>query len=513
MKKSTSRTINSRNNFVTGMIAQILVLIMGFICRTIFIDVLGKQYLGVNNAFTDIIGLLSLTELGLGTAILYQLYKPIATEDNDRIYVLMKFYKQAYQLIGVSVIVIGLLILPFLTFLIKKDLPPNLNIYLIFLLYLGQSASTYFFFAYKSAIIRANQQSSVIYTFDWWFTIASNLLQILELLFIGSFELYVAITIVTNAVENLLIARKSDQLFPFLKEKRTAKISWEEAKKIIKDCYALSLWKINSVLISTTDNLCLTVFMGFGVVGVYSNYQLLRMNVGKFLDRFYTAITASIGNLNATKADRNLQVYRVTNFVTSIMYGITGLGFYFVANPFIRMWLNKDYILSDLTVLLLAIDMYVSGINKLSNTYRSALGLFNYMKYRPLLGSAVNIVVSVWLVQSMGVAGVVIGTIACKFLIYFWFEPLIIYRYGFHKNPLPFYIKNLGYMVMWGGLALAIHYSTQFLSYSSLLLLLVRGSLSVIVPLAVIWLLFGRSYEMKYLKANVLNKLFKRFKT
>ena len=505
IEKSNSRMANSRKNYVTGVIGQFIVLAMGFVCRTVFIKVLGKDYLGINGIFSNIVTLLSLSELGIGTAIIFNLYKPLADNDKDRIYVLMKFYKAAYNFIGIVIFVIGLILMPLLPYIIK-DIPSFINVYVIFGLYLLQSASSYFFFAYKSSIIRADQQVYIINTIDWWYTLSLNIAQILSLIIFKNFELYVGLYVVATIIQNILEASYADRLFPFINDKRDDKLSWHEVKEILKDCYALSLWKINTVIVATTNNIFIMSIVGSVYVGYYSNYDLLRKNLNKFLNMFYTAITASVGNLNATDSRRNNEIYKISNFVTVILYSIACLGFYFVGNPFIKVWIGEEYLLSEFIVFLMAVDMYLMGINRFNSTFRSALGLFNYMKYLPLIGSLINILISIWLTLSMGIAGVIIGTIACDFLVYFWFEPLILYKHAFKEKAFGYYILNFTYALVIIVMGLLIRFVCGYFN-NNLLLILVGGSLSVILPLVFFPLIFIKSEEFNFIRKNILPKL------
>lgn len=511
IKKSKSRTINSRNNFITGVIGQILVLIMAFLCRTVFVKTLGAQYLGINGLFTNIISLLSLTELGLGTSIIFNLYKPIAEDDKHQIYLLMKFYKTAYQLIGWVIIALGLIICPFLRYVIK-DLPDFINVYFIFILFLAQSASSYFFFAYKSAILRANQQVYVINTTKWGFTIGLNVIQMLELYFIRSYELYVALQIISNALQNTTIAKQSDKLFPFINAKSEDKLSWAEMKDILKNCYALSLWKMNAVVVAATDNVVLSTFIGISIVGLYSNFQLLRSQIGKLTALAFSSMTASLGNLHAKDGNRSVKMHKIINFMTFNLYGVIALGFFFVANPFVKIWLGDFYTLPTFAVFLLSVDLYITGINGSTNMFRTVMGLFQQMKYRPIIGVVVNLVVSIALVKPLGISGVILGTIACNFLVYFWFEPIILYKYGFKASPVKHFVNNIKYALMIFGCGLVIYWVINTLQLANSLNILLGCTLSVILPLTASYIIFHKSEEFIYIKNQLLPKLLKKKK-
>jgi len=415
----------------------------------------------------------------------------------------MKFFKQAYRVIGCVIIILGLLLTPILPLLIKNP-PSFINIYLIFGLYLAQSVSSYLFFAYKRTIIQANQQIYIINTIDWWFTLGVNTAQMVVLWLFRSFELFVGLEIFANITKNILISRISDKMFPYINKKSDNKLTWQETKNIMKDCYALALWKVNTVIISSIDSICLASIVGLESVSLYSNFQVLRNNIGKLLNIFYISITASLGNLNAIEGKRNFEIFKISNLITVILYGIFCLGFFFVANPFVSIWIGSEFEITTLAVLLLGIDMYISGINKLNDTFRSALGLFQYMKYIPLLGASVNIAVSIWLAHLMGMSGVIIGTIMCNFAVYFWLEPMIIFKNSFKEKLFPYYIINLGYAGLVVVIGVAIYFFMKYLNLKIWWYVLVSGSLSVFLPIIVFALVFWKTKEMTYIRQKLL---------
>ena len=213
-----SRIKNSFRNITVSVVGQLFVVLMQFVSRTVFINVLGTKYLGLTALFTNIILMLSLSELGIGTAIVYKLYKPISDNDKHKIYLLMNFFKRVYQVVGLVVLCLGLLILPFLKSLINEDIS-FINIYLIFLLYLAQSVFSYFFFAYKTSLIDANQKSYITVGINYLFTFLSNVLQIVVLLSFKNFTAYVSVSIFTTILMNFVISKVCDKMYPYINKK------------------------------------------------------------------------------------------------------------------------------------------------------------------------------------------------------------------------------------------------------------------------------------------------------
>lgn len=496
-----SRINNSIKNSISSMGGQLLTLILGYVSRSIFIKTLGAQYLGISGLFTNIISILSLSELGIGTAIIFNMYKPLAENDKHRIYILMKFYKTSYRIIGLAITILGCVLMPFLSKLIKSP-PEFINLYLVFTLFLLQSVSSYFFYAYKSSLLRADQKAYIVTIIGYYFTLISNLIQIACLIIFKNYYYYLVIMILTNIIQNIVIARKNDAMYPYVNEKSNDKLTKSEMKEILKNCYALTLYQANYVVITATDNLVLSMYIGLDIVGKYSNYTLLTGNLKRILSMVFNSFNASLGNLHAdTKIslDKEVTVFFVANFISALLYGICAIGISVVANQFIEIWIGKVFILPQTFVLLLSIDLYFYGLQKVTALYRSTMGLFQQAKYRPLAGAIINIVVSIVLVVPLGINGVLIGTISAGLLTYSWFDPFILFEHGFNRSPLKYYMKNIQYLIIIVCSGLLTYVVAKVLPFHGLSYILIAGSLSILIPCIMFIICFGKTDEFHYI--------------
>ena len=507
-----SRKSKSMKNLTMNVISQAITIVCKFVTRTVFIQTLGKQYLGINGLFSNIITMLSLAELGFGTAIVFNLYKPLADKNKERIKSLMKLYQKVYSIIGIVVFILGLCLIPFLTKLIKGD-TSFINIYFIFILFLLQSVSSYLFFAYKSALVKADQREYEIRGITYVTTLLSNLGQIIVLLVFKNFSLYVASLIIFNIVGNLAIAVKVDKIYPYLKEKEVGKISKKEIKEIFKDCYALLIYKINGVVLNATDNMVLSSFIGLEVVGMYSNYLIIVDNIKLVIKMIYNAITASVGNLHATSdVEHENFIFKVLNFATIWICGIAAVGIFVTSNDFISIWIGEDYLISQSFSVLLAINFYIWGLQMVLATFRNAMGLFQQGKYRPLFGMIINIVASIILVQKYGIYGVILGTIIANLLTYMWFDPYIIYKHGFHMDVKKYYIKNILYFMMVCISATICYYVSRLFPSVGLVKIITMIIVCVVVTSGVLIIFNIKSKEYEYLNDTVksgINRILK----
>ena len=454
MEEKKSRTQNTIYNFSTGILGQFLTFVMQFLVRTVFVATLGKSYLGINGLFSNILTMLSLAEFGVGGAILFHLYEPLEKGDKRRITLLMRLYKRAYTYIGAAVAVLGLCLIPFLPLLINgyDELETlGINVVFIFILYLLQSVSSYLFWAFKTAIIQADQKEYMINVIGYIFTAAANVLQMISLILVRSFELYVFLSIVSMLGQNYTVARMADRLYPYINNPTEERVSAKEIVSMVRDCGALFLYKLNSVVLKATDNIVVSVFLGLEMVGMYSNYYVFYTAINTFFNKVFNAVSHSLGNLHATHdVKREYQIFETVNIVAAVLGGTASVGIFLVADEFVDTWIGSDWLLPQPFALLMGVELYTQAFRILHNKYRNTMGLFQQAKFRPVAGMVINLVVSILLVKDMGICGVLLGTIIADWTTMMWFDPIIIHRYGF-ENAYPasaYYIKNVKYLTV-----------------------------------------------------------------
>ena len=516
MARQFSRTKNSILNVFSGFGGQILVILLTFVSRTVFIHTLGKEYLGINGLFTDILAMLALSEMGIDTAIVFQMYKPLAERDEKRVRVLLKFYKQAYRVIGAVIFLLGLCLIPFLPSLIKDYdtlAPLGINATVVFLLFLLQTVSSYLFFAYRSAVMLASQKKYVLDIADYFVSIASHLTKILILVFFKSFLAYTATTIVFAIVRNFVNAHIAERYYPEFFTKETDSLSKEEIIGLFKDCGALFVYKVNGVVLKATDNIVLSKFIGLAIVGVYSNYLLVFKAIKSVLLQLYNAVRASMGNLFATgDVEKKYRFFQVMNFITIILYGTAAVGITVCIDELVDVWVSRDYVISQPFAILMGTELFVYGLATNLGQVRNVSGVFRQMWYRPILGIIINIVLSVWLVHVCGIYGVVIGTIASMFLTNFLVDPGVIHKYSFnnYKPVSEYYKKNFLYiliLVLIGAFDLWLC-GFVFVGHGWFSLIVHALIVCVTVPTVFIGL-FWRTHECRYviqLMKNIMTK-------
>ncbi len=487
------RTENSLKNIFSSFLSNFILNIIKFVCRIIFVKIIGEVYLGVNGLLSNVLGLLSLTELGIGTAINYSLYKPLVDNDKEKIKSLMNFYKKSYHIIALIVLILGLIILPFLPYFIKDTTGiENLNvIYLIFLL----NQVIGYLFSYKRTLIIADQKEYKLVPFTVGFNFLVNVFQIIFLFLTKNYLVYLIIQTIFIVIENIVINNYINKKYSYMEDKESIKsISKDELDKIKKNVKALLFHKVGSYAVNSTDNLIISTIIGITAVGYYSNYSSLIVIISGFIYTFISNITASFGNLIVKEnTKKRLEVFREVNFIYYIMYGISTVCFINLFNPFIGFVYGEHFVLSITCVYLITFNYYLLGMTNIVEIVKSAAGLYDNDKYVPLFQAAINLVISIVLGLKIGLIGIFIGTLIST-LLPLTIKPIIIYKHVFETSPI-LYLKD--FFKQFIVLIISIIFSVlglHFLSFSNIILKLIISLLiSITCPSIFIYITYKNS--------------------
>lgn len=443
--KANTATKSSRSKYVIKnsgitLSTELLGNILNFINRTVFISLLGIEYNGVNSLFTDILTVLSFTELGIGNAIVFSMYKPLADNDTEKIKSLMKLYSKLYRIIGLVITVLGLCCIPFLHSIVGHTAYVKENLSLLFLLFLANTASSYFF-VYKKSLIIADQKSYVVSIYLQVFKIVQIILQLTILYFTHQFILYLVTNIAISILSNIMIARKADKMYPFLKSKNVSKLDKSEVKDISTNIKSLFVYKVGGILINSTDNIAISVIINVVTVGLYSNYDMIVNIFNTLGKRVMESVMASVGNLNTeSDSEKKEKVFYNMLFMSVWFYGFASVGLFLFLNPLIELWLGPKYVLNPTIVLTICGMFYVTNMHYPSYIFRTTAGLFKYAKFLPIIAAIINIAGDIWLGLIFGLAGIFLSTILTRLLTYEWVDPLIIYKRVFKKNPIWYFV-------------------------------------------------------------------------
>lgn len=494
-------------NVTSGLIGQILFMLLSFGQRMIFIHFFSEEYLGVNGLFTNILSVLGMAELGIGSTMVYSMYRPAAQEDREHITRLMNLYRLLYRWVAAAVAVLGLLLFPFLDFLVGGETEiPNLR--LIYLLYLTDDVSSYFL-SYKNSVLAAHQRSYYRVAVYYVCHALRFVLQTVILFITGNFILFLIIQLLTQLAVNLIVARKADRDYPYLKSGRELP-DREERRSIAKNVRAMCVHTVSGTVKNSTDNILISSFVGLTSVGLFSNYQLIYFAAKSLIEKVYMGFDASIGNLGATESGEKVYgVFKNLDFFVFVLFGYAAVGLFVMCGPFIELTFGKKYLLSISVSCLMAMDFYLTGVRQIMLEFRTALGLFRRDKFKSVAESIINLAVSLSLVGRYGIEGVLIGTVVSTLTICAWVDPYIFMRYGIRdgwKRKLrDFFLDSLirfFSVVTAGGLSYVI---CQNIAGKGVGWFLLKCCICTVVYAVVILVMFSRRGEFKYLMNYTLN--------
>ena len=510
----SKRLNNSIKNMKYNTISQIISLIVQFVGRTFFIKILGSEYLGINGLFSNILTLLSLTDMGIGTILIYSLYEPLANKDERKLKELMNEYQKIYNGIALIVLLLGIGITPFLHFFIK-EMPNISNIKFIFILYLLNTVVSYLCI-YKISIINADQKNYIVTITQQIFNIISTVIMICVLFVTHNFILYLIIQITFSITSNIYISKKAEKMYPFIKDIKDNKLAKKEKNKIKSDTFAMLLHRIGGVVVSGTDSLIMSVMIGIKEVGMYSNYLLIINTIKRFTLQYFTSMSASIGNLNVEKTNEySYSIFKKVFFGNFWIYTFCSICLYTLLNPFINIWIGSEYTFSSGIVIAIVLMFYVEGMRQTVISFRSAMGIFSQDKWRPIVESILNLIISVVLTQKFGIVGIFLGTILSMFLTCTWVEPWILFKYGFELKVSKYFKIYAKFFIIGISAFVVTYLANSLIVGSSIGSLLLHFIVSILVLNISLMLMTFKMEEFKYffdILKDISRKIFGKIK-
>lgn len=490
-----SRTKNAKRNILFGVLNRITMILFPFAIRTVILYILGSEYLGLDSLFSSILNFLSLAELGVGSALVYSMYKPIAENDPELICALLNLYRRLYRYIGTFIFGVGIVLVPLLPRLIKGDCPPDINLYILYLVYLTNTTLTYWMFGYKTSLLSAHQRSDVESKITVLLRSGMYLMQIAALFLLHNYYWYILWLPVFTVVNNVVIARITDRMYPDYR--CSGEISKEKQTDIKKKVLALFGTKANSVVLHAMDNIIISAFLGLTMVGVYSNYYYIMSAIVGIISIVYNSMTAGIGNsLETETIEKNYFDFNVLTFANFWLVSFCSVSLLCLYQPFMRIWVHEKNMLDMPVVILLVIYFYIYQIRRVVLTYKDAAGIWWEDRYRPYISMIVNLAGNYIMVQIIGIYGVILSTII-SFLVSVPIENYTVFKYIFRRSPRQFYLRNFVYIVLAAALC-GITYSLCSFIPEGAFGLIARGSVCLIVPNSIIICLFRKTIEFRH---------------
>ncbi len=503
------RTKQAARNIAFGYVGQLGTAIMSFILRRLFIRYLSEDLLGVNSLYSNILSLLNMAELGIGTALNFSLYGPVARGEKEKIKSYMQMYKRAYYTIAVVVAVIGLAVTPFLR--IFAGNPDNIttrDLTLYYFIFLFNTVSSYFV-AYKYSLINAEQKNYIQTNIITITKIITVFIQMIVIVLTRNFYLFLLTDAAVQLIQKIFVSRFLDNMYPYLREKNVEKLSKEESDTVWAKTKALVFHKVGDVARLQTDAIIISSFIEVAMAGVVDNYNMVISTVSNFVNIIFNSVISSFGNLIATESrEKQFSMFKVYRFFASWVYGFSCVGFMVLITPLIRIWLGDAWILAPTAVYCILIDYYFKGDRIVLSNFKTAAGVFEQDKYLALIQGAVNLVISIWLIQTpLGITGVYIGTIVSG-LIANITKPVIIYRACFDRSSFEYFKDSAKYLLSLVLVLIVCNTIAQrVLSNLNIATFVLMAMIITVIFNGVYFILYGRSEEFKYLFGKIKEKL------
>lgn len=487
---------NTKRNLIFGVVNKAVLMIMPFVVKTVIRNTLGAEYLGLNSLFSSILQVLSVTEMGFSTAVIYNMYKPISEGDEAAVNALLNFYRKVYRVIGLCILAIGLLLIPFLPRLISGVYPEDANLTLLYLVYLSNSVVSYFLFSYLTSLLVAYQREDINSIANLVVHTALQACQIAVLYLTRNYYLFIALMPVFTIINNLWIAFIVKRMFPQYRcEGAIPKEKLDEIKKLVGGTF---IQKACSVTRNSLDSICISAFLGLTLTGIYNNYYSIFHSVTVFIAIVGTSLMGGIGNHVATKsAKENYDELETVDFLYMTLSGWCTVFLLCLSQPFMALWMGKDMILPFAVVVEMCLYFYVSHLGDMKMLYTSANGLWWHHRWRSIIETVMNLCLNVGLGKLFGVYGIVAATIISLLSCNFVWGTEITFKLYFNGIAAQKYFRYQGFYFLINVVVCATTYlaASRLLFANTIITLLTRFAICIIIP-GLIYLLVYRKYRL-----------------
>lgn len=505
---NNSRVANTKRNICWSFADYGISVIFQFVSRTIIIKVLGDDYLGLSSLFSSILQVLNMTELGFSSAVIFNLYKPIAQNDNETVCALLSFYRKVYRIAGIIIFILGLAISPFLRSLIEGDVPLDLNLYVLYYLYLLNTTVSYFVYAYKASLLNALQRMDLTKIAYSIVNISQCIFQILVLLIFRNYYLFVIGTILGTVTKNLLAAWLSKKYYP--QYRCIGQITDETKNDIWKRVKGLLIGKISGVTYTTFDNIILSAMIGLVPVSLYNNYLVIYYAVANIIIMIRLAMQASVGNSIASESiEKNYKDVFKWQFMFSAIAIWCSTFLICLYQPFMTIWMGEERLLSFVDVIMLSMLLSISTVQHAFYLYLSGYGLWWDLKWPYILSTITNLILNVLLCHIWGISGIILATLIAQFVFGLIWQSVIIFRKYFMKPIFPYFIKQIKYFAIGILIGLSAYSICSLLNFGGITELLCKAAVCGLLP-PICWVLAFRKtkefVECRQLASKLLHR-------
>lgn len=499
------RVENSIKNIYVNIITQIIIVLLGFISRKVFIDSLGTEYLGINGLLTNVLSMLSLVEGGVGISIVYNLYKPLAEGDKPKIIALVQLYKKIYGILAISVFILGISLYPFLGLFIKEGEKVKF-LFIVYLMFVIKNVISYLN-AHKWSLINADQKGYILAKYNLIFTVTTTISRIVILKFTNNYIMYLLIELLIIVIQNVWNGRIVNIRYMYIRTKEKYEVDTDIKENLKTNVKAIFLHNIGSYCVFGTDNLLISALIDLRTVGLYSNYTMIINQLSALVNPIISSIGASVGNLIATEDDKKVyEIFNVTYLINFWIYSLSVIFLYNLLEPFIDLWLGKGLLLGKLNFVIILLNFYLTGLRKTVSIFKEKGGIFSEDKYIPILEAIINLGASIILAKEFGLIGIFLGTTISSIVLPIWVQAKLVYNKLFNKSVSIYFSKYMLYLVLTLGAGSICTLLCNSMSVRGLLGLIIKGLICLIIPNIIYFIVLFRTKEVSYI-LTILRKL------
>ena len=442
------RTANVKRNIYYELIHVTLSQVLPFIVRSFLIYRWGIEYLGLNSLFSSVLSVLSLMELGFGTAAVYSMYSPAAMGDTKLICAYLAHYRKVYQFIGITVLLMGLVLMPFLRTIIRDPvLPGGINLYVCYLIFLSNAVIDYMLYGYMTALPIVFQRRDVLSRVSMLTALLQCLLQIIVLSSSTSFYLYLFILPTNTIARNLITAHVVKKMYQDITCRgKNSSVQKHDLKKRVS---GILINKLTAVSRNSIDSLCISAFFGLAMTGMYNNYFFVMTALLSFSGVVCSSMMASVGNSIAVEnKDKNYSNMRLFDFIYMAIAGWATVCMLCLYQPFILAWLGDKMMMRMPVVVGLCSYFYVLKCGDIRWVWHEGAGLWWESRYIMIAEGCVNIILNILLCKFLGVTGIVFATVVSVFATNLILCPKLIFNEYFKNSKVyEYWIDHIEYAV------------------------------------------------------------------
>lgn len=498
-----SKLFSAVRNIYSAFICRIVGLILPFILRAVMIYTIGAEYLGLTGLYQSIFAFLNIADLGLGSAIVYMMYKPMAEGDTDTICALLRVYRNIYRLIGGIVFISGLAIIPFLPHLIHGEMPQDIQPVVVYLILLLDSCLGYFFFSYRESLFNASQRVDILNYIELWVKVLTSAVQIYLLLRYQNFYLYCIVIPVITLFRNFAVAYISHKKYPQYVCKGT--ITSEQKQQLRKQVSGLLIGKISGNLGYNLDTIIISAFFGLAVLVKYQNYAMISLQLSTLVGLMQMSVIPGLGNSLVTETkEKNYENLFTYQFMFMWLNGWIAACLVCLYQPFMRFWMGEEMLLADAVIPVFGFYYITDKLNNVCWQFRIASGLWWEERYRAIFSGIFNLVMDLILIHIWGAAGVMIATILYQlFFDSIWGTRILFSNRFSGKNKWEYLKVSYFYMMVIIICCVICYFVCSYLpmvqgrNMQALGIMFLKVMICTVLSNGLMWLIYRRTKEYR----------------